>query len=235
MEAMKLCLVEDDLLLGRALKASLEDVGHEVLWLRLARDAQARIGASYFDAALLDLGLPDLDGLDLLRNIRRGGNSIPIVIITARESLAERIDGLEAGADDFLIKPFANAELLARLRAVLRRGRGLGGQAASGGSASGADTLSVGGLVLVSELMQAQRDGQTVSLSPTEFGLLASLMRNRNRIRTRRQLEEAAMPDSDGHSLDVHISNLRRKVGRDVIRTVRGVGYVIEEPRETKS
>ncbi|MGH1361246.1 MAG: response regulator [Burkholderiaceae bacterium] len=226
---MKLCLVEDDLLLGRALKASLEDVGHEVLWLRLARDAEQRLATTRFDAALLDLGLPDSNGLDLLRNIRRAGNSIPVVIITARESLAERIDGLEAGADDFLIKPFANVELLARLRAVLRRGRNLGVVNESGGESPESDTLKVGGLVLFFGRMQVQRDGQSVSLSPTEFGLLAALMRNRNRIRTRRQLEEDAMPDSDGDSLDVHISNLRRKVGRDAIRTVRGVGYVIEE------
>ncbi len=226
---MKLCLVEDDLLLGRALKASLEDVGHEVLWLRLARDAEQRLATTRFDAALLDLGLPDSNGLDLLRNIRRAGNSIPVVIITARESLAERIDGLEAGADDFLIKPFANVELLARLRAVLRRGRNLGVANESGGESPESDTLKVGGLVLFFGRMQVQRDGQSVSLSPTEFGLLAALMRNRNRIRTRRQLEEDAMPDSDGDSLDVHISNLRRKVGRHAIRTVRGVGYVIEE------
>lgn len=235
MSVMKLCLVEDDLLLGRALTASLEDSGHEVVWLRLARDAASSINCCVFDAVLLDLGLPDSDGLNLLRGLRRSGNPVPVIIITARDSLAERIDGLEAGADDFLIKPFANAELLARLRAVLRRGRSLPGAVETDYGRGGEQALRVGSIVLDYNLMQAHCDGRSIGLSPTEFNLLSGLMRNKNRIRTRRQLEEEAMPDSNGQSLDVHISNLRRKIGRDVIRTVRGVGYVIEEPSPDES
>jgi len=218
---MKLCLIEDDLLLGRALQASLEDGGHQVVWLRLASAGLERLSAQTFDAVLLDLGLPDDEGINLLRQLRRSGNRVPALIITARDSLAERIDGLEAGADDFLTKPFANAELLARLRAVMRRTR-------PDGPGAG-DSLQAAGLCLDPERLQVRYAGQRIALSPTEFALLAALVRNRNRIRTRRQLEEEAMPGSEGHSLDVHISNLRRKVGRDFIRTVRGVGYVVDD------
>lgn len=218
---MKLCLIEDDLLLGRALQASLEDGQHEVVWLRLASAGLERVSAQAFDAVLLDLGLPDDEGINLLRQLRRHGNQVPVLIITARDSLAERIDGLEAGADDFLTKPFANAELLARLRAVMRRTRpdGIGAN----------DNLQAAGLSLDPDRLQVLHAGRRIALSPTEFALLAALVRNRNRIRTRRQLEEDAMPGSEGQSLDVHISNLRRKVGREFIRTVRGVGYVVDD------
>jgi len=218
---MKLCLIEDDLLLGRALQASLEDGSHQVVWLRLAGAGLARLSEETFDAVLLDLGLPDDEGINLLRQLRRNGNTVPVLIITARDSLAERIDGLEAGADDFLTKPFANAELLARLRAVMRRMQPAG--------VSDNGHLRAAGMSLDPGRLQVEQGGQQILLSPTEFALLAALVRNRNRIRTRRQLEEEAMPGSEGHSLDVHISNLRRKVGRELIRTVRGVGYVIDD------
>ena len=218
---MKLCLIEDDLLLGRALQASLEDARHQVVWVRLASDGLARLSEEAFDAALLDLGLPDDEGINLLRQLRRQSNQVPVLIITARDSLAERIDGLEAGADDFLTKPFANVELLARLRAVMRRAQPI--------TAPDDAHLRAAGLWLDPDRLHVEQAGQQIALSPTEFALLASLVRNRNRIRTRRQLEEEAMPGSEGHSLDVHISNLRRKIGRDLIRTVRGVGYVVDD------
>ncbi|MFK7962918.1 MAG: response regulator transcription factor [Burkholderiaceae bacterium] len=218
---MKLCLIEDDLLLGRALQASLEDARHQVVWVRLASDGLARLSEEAFDAALLDLGLPDDEGINLLRQLRRQANGVPVLIITARDSLAERIDGLEAGADDFLTKPFANVELLARLRAVMRRAQPV--------QAPDDAHLRAAGLCLDPDRLHVEQAGQQIALSPTEFALLASLVRNRNRIRTRRQLEDEAMPGSEGHSLDVHISNLRRKIGRDLIRTVRGVGYVVDD------
>jgi len=120
--AMNICLIEDDLLLGRALKGALEDAGHQVVWVRMAADARHWMNDESIDAGLLDLGLPDGEGISLLKEIRRAGNALPVLIITARDTLNERLDGLDAGADDYLIKPFDNAELVARLRAVLRRG-----------------------------------------------------------------------------------------------------------------
>lgn len=221
---MKICLVEDDLLLGRALSTSLEDVGHKVIWLRMAADARPWLRDESLDAAILDLGLPDGEGISLLREMRRSGNKLPVLIVTARDTLDERLDGLDAGADDYLIKPFDNAELLARLRAVLRRG---------GNWSEDEALLTVGGLCLDEQGMTVRNSGETLSLSPTEFALLRELMRYKNRVRTRRQLESEAMPDSDSQSLDVHISNLRRKVGSTVIRTVRGVGYVIDDQKVT--
>ncbi len=222
---MKICLVEDDLLLGRALSTSLEDVGHKVLWLRMSADARPWLRDESLDAAILDLGLPDGEGITLLREMRRSGNQLPVLIVTARDTLDERLDGLDAGADDYLIKPFDNAELLARLRAVLRRG---------GNWSEDEALLSVGTLTLDEQGMTVRNDGETLSLLPTEFALLRELMRYKNRVRTRRQLESEAMPDSDSQSLDVHISNLRRKVGSTVIRTVRGVGYVIDDQKVTQ-
>ena len=121
--AMRICLIEDDLLLGRAMLAALEDGGHSVRWWRLATDVRAQWAEAHFDAVVLDLGLPDGDGLGLLRAWRRQAMALPVVIVTARDTLGDRIDGLDAGADDFLVKPFANAELMARLRAMARRSR----------------------------------------------------------------------------------------------------------------
>lgn len=219
---MNLCLIEDDLLLGRGLKSSLEDAGHRVLWLRMAKDAQAwlELEADDFEAVILDLGLPDGDGITLLKQLRRSGKTLATLIITARDTLDERLDGLDAGADDYLVKPFENAELLARLRAVLRRGNRL----------QEIDLPLTAADVEVNEQnMTVTRNARPVTLSPIEFELLRTLLRFKNRVRTRRQLEAQAMPGSDGQSLDVHISNLRRKVGSNLIRTVRGVGYVIDD------
>jgi len=223
---MKICLVEDDLLLGRALSTSLEDAGHKVVWLRMAADARPWLGDESLDAAILDLGLPDGEGITLLREMRRSGNQLPVLIVTARDTLDERLDGLDAGADDYLIKPFDNAELLARLRAVLRRG---------GKWSEDEAVLRRGGLSLDEQGMTVKLEDKVLSLSPTEFALLRELLRYKNRVRTRRQLENEAMPDSDSQSLDVHISNLRRKIGADVIRTVRGVGYVVDDDLKQES
>lgn len=218
---MRICLLEDDLLLGRALMAWLTAAGDQVTWIRLARDFDPATATDDFDALVLDLGLADADGITVLRRLRKTGASLPVVIITARGELDQRLDGLDAGADDYLVKPFDVEELSARLRAVMRRGAHRHG---------GNGVLGVGDLVLDETRMLTSVGDQQVTLSPTEFNLLRDLLRNRNRVRTRRQLEATAMPDSEGQSLDVHMSNLRRKIGPGVIRTVRGVGYVIDDP-----
>jgi two-component system response regulator QseB/two-component system response regulator BasR len=222
---MKLCLIEDDLLLGRGLKASMEDAGHQVTWLRMARDASAWLTSpDYdFDAVVLDLGLPDGEGMDILRLLRQQDKKMATVIITARDTLDQRLDGLDAGADDYLVKPFDNSELLARLRAVMRR---------SSDSMTSDALLRAGEVSIDEQRMLAHRRQEIVNLSPTEFSLLRELLRHKNRVRTRRQLEAQAMPGSEGQSLDVHISNLRRKIGGDLIRTVRGVGYVVDDNQD---
>jgi len=215
---MKICLVEDDLELGRALEASLRASGFETLWVRRAREARAFIADEAVEAVLLDIGLPDASGFDVLRELRRAKPTLPTLVITAREALADRLAGLDLGADDYLVKPFAVAELLARLRAVLRR--------AHGGHSAG--MWEVRGLALDELRFVATREGTVLALSPSEFALLRELMRHGGRVLTRRELEARALEGSEGQSLDSHMSNLRKKIGNGYIRTVRGVGYAID-------
>ena len=218
---MKICLVEDDLELGKALQAALQDAGQEVVWVRRASDARHWVGNEPFDAVLLDLGLPDGNGIDVLRELRASGHTLPILVITARDSLEDRLNGLDRGADDYLVKPFVVTELLARLRAVMRR--------ATGWSESGEPVWKVKDLVLDDKRMLLTRAGINVVLSKTEFALLHALMRYPDRVLTRRELESRALPHSEGAALDVHMSHLRQKIGEGYIRTVRGVGYVVDK------
>jgi DNA-binding response OmpR family regulator len=217
---MKILMIEDDLAIGRALLAVLQDEGHTVLWLRLAEGALARLQSEIFDAVLLDLGLPDGDGAHLLRELRAQGLQVPVLIMTARDSLEDRLNGFNTGADDYLIKPFEIPELLVRLRAVVRRANGN----ADGG-------WSFGELVLDERRLLVTRAGAPVSLSRTEFALLLALVKEPGRVLTRAELEQGVLPHSEG-TLDVHISNLRKKVGERLIRTVRGVGYMAQRPHE---
>jgi DNA-binding response OmpR family regulator len=217
---MKILMIEDDLAIGRALLAVLQDEGHTVLWLRLAEGALARLQSEVFDAVLLDLGLPDGDGAHLLRELRAQGLQVPVLIMTARDSLEDRLNGFNTGADDYLIKPFEIPELLVRLRAVVRRANGN----ADGG-------WSFGELVLDERRLLVTRAGAPVSLSRTEFALLLALVKEPGRVLTRAELEQGVLPHSEG-TLDVHISNLRKKVGERLIRTVRGVGYMAQRPHE---
>lgn len=217
---MKICAVEDDLELGKALQAALQDAGQEVVWVRRATDARHWIDTEPFDAVLLDLGLPDGNGIELLRELRAAGHTLPIIVITARDSLEDRLNGLDRGADDYLVKPFDVPELLARLRAVMRR--------VSGWSEAGEPVWKVKDLVLDDKRMVLTRGGVNVVLSKTEFALLHALMRYPDRVLTRRELEARALPNSEGSALDVHMSHLRQKIGEGYIRTVRGVGYVVD-------
>ncbi|MRX11509.1 response regulator [Pseudoduganella sp. FT25W] len=218
---MKILMIEDDLAIGRALLAVFQDEGHLVVWLRLADGVLARLQAETFDAVLLDLGLPDGDGAELLRQLRAAGQSLPVLIMTARDSLQDRLNGFNTGADDYLIKPFEIPELLARLRAIVRRANGN----ADGG-------WSFGELVLDESRMLVTRAGAPVALSRTEFALLLALVKESGRVLTRAELEQGVLPHSEGQTLDVHISNLRKKIGERLIRTVRGVGYMAQKPHE---
>lgn len=218
---MRVCLIEDDLALGRSLQSALQDSGHEVVWVRRAADARYWVQEESFDALLLDLGLPDGNGMDLLRHFRAAQRQLPILVITARDSLEDRLGGLDGGADDYLIKPFVASELLARLRAVVRR---------AAPAKEGSEELHwrAKDLLLDERRMVLTRAGQPISLSKTEFTLLHTLMRYPDRVMTRRELESRALPHSEGQALDVHMFNLRKKIGDGYIRTVRGVGYMVE-------
>lgn len=217
---MNILLVEDDLELGNGVRIALEDQGLALLWVRRLGDALQALDSRPFDLVLLDLGLPDGDGLTLLARLRREGETTPVLILTARDALADRLAGLDRGADDYLVKPFALAELVSRVRALARRSYGMAGE-----------TLEVRKLALHTATMRVTVDGKLAELSRSEFDLLNLLMKRADRVLTRRMLEEQVLPggaNNESNVLDVHISNLRRKIGPGYIRTVRGVGYVID-------
>jgi len=216
---VKIYLIEDDLHIGQALLTVFKDEGYEVVWVRMAHDAVQRLQTEDFDAVLLDLGLPDGDGNDVLTRVRAAGITVPVLIITARDGLQDRLKGFNNGADDYLIKPFEIPELLVRLRAILRRS----------GAATDTEALWIcGSLCLEEKRMRVTLDGAPLTLSKTEFALLLTLMKQSDRVLTRAELERRVLPFSDGATLDVHISNVRKKIGDGFIRTVRGVGYMMQ-------
>jgi two-component system response regulator QseB len=221
---MKLLLVEDDLDLGNGVRVALADHHVEVVWVRRLDDALRTLDSSLFDMLVLDLGLPDGDGLDLLLSLRRNRQRLPVLILSARDSLNDRLQGLDHGADDYLVKPFALAELLSRVRALARRSFGFDD-----------DTLQLRGLALHEPTRRASLEGRPVELSRCEFDLLALLLKRVDRVVTRRILEEQVIPgglDNGSNALEVHVSNLRRKIGPGFIRTVRGIGYVVDAQRQ---
>lgn len=217
---MKLLVVEDDLDLGDGIRIALSDLGLDVVWVRRLEQAVAALDDESLDMVLMDLGLPDGDGLTLLSRIRQSTRRLPAIILSARDTLQDRLRGLDEGADDYLVKPFDLAELQSRVRALARR------------SGLGADEgLRLRGLYLHEPTRQVSLDGEPVSLSRSEFDLLALLLKRMGRVQTRRVLEEHALRGLSGvesGALDVHMSNLRRKIGVGYIRTVRGIGYVID-------
>jgi two-component system, OmpR family, response regulator QseB len=217
---MNILLVEDDLELGNGVRIALADQGFSVVWVRRLVDAEHELAVSLTDLVLLDLGLPDGDGLALLKKLRRELQTLPVLILTARDALDDRLTGLDCGADDYLVKPFALAELLSRIRALARRSFGFEN-----------DAITLRGLVLSEATQRATVDGVVVELSRSEFLLLSTLVKRADRVVTRRTLEEQVLPgglNNESNVLDVHISNLRKKIGDGYVRTVRGVGYVID-------
>ena len=216
---MRLLLVEDDPMIGEALRAGLKRDGFTVDWVREARAAQAalRTAPLPFELLLLDLGLPGGDGLELLKSERQSGLALPVLIITARDAVSDRVQGLDAGADDYLIKPFDLDELGARIRALLRR-RG----------ARPPVVLEHLGVRLDPASHEVTRDGAAVALSPREFALLQLLLERPGTILSRAQLEERLYgwgEEVESNAVEVHIHGLRKKLGADFILNVRGVGY----------
>lgn len=217
---MKLLLIEDDLDIGNGLQKVLGNHGFVVVWVRTLAAAQRYLVDDELDLAVLDLGLPDGDGMTWLMQMRASGMTQPVLILSARDGLQDRLQGLDRGADDFLVKPFELPELLARLNAMARRWRGFG---------IDKGRFSLRGLDVDVVAMRVSLDGLSLSLSQTEFNLLQLLLQRQGRVVARSFLEDQALRDGgSAASLDMHMSNLRRKLGRDLIRTVRGVGYVID-------
>ena len=219
---MRILIVEDDALLSRGIADALRRWTYVPEGVATVAAATAAVQSKPFDAVLLDLKLPDGSGLDVLRAMRRNGDSTPVVVITARDAVSDRVAGLDAGADDYLIKPFHLDELAARLRSIHRRSRGLSNNVVVEGRLT-FDTI--GG--------DATFDGQRIVLSKREFLLLRALTERAGRVVSRGTLEKAVFGNDgvDSNALEVHVHSLRRKLSRESIRTVRGLGYMfVGEP-----
>jgi DNA-binding response OmpR family regulator len=214
---LRILLAEDDPMIGEAVSAGLNGSGFAVDWVRDGVGAEHALGVGEYDLCLLDLGLPRREGLRILGDLRRRGSTLPVVIVTARDAVADRVAGLDAGADDYVVKPFELTELAARIRAVLRRRAGRASPA-----------IEHLGVTLDPARHEVTRDGQPVELSAREFALLHALMENPGTILSRAQLEERLYgwgEEVGSNVVEVYIHSLRRKLGADFIRNVRGVGY----------
>lgn len=213
---MHVLIIEDDIDLGQALLATLKLEGISSVWVRSLSAAEAFAGEAP-DCVLLDLALPDGYGIDLLRRWRGRANAVPVIVITARTALEDRLAGLDGGADDYLVKPFAIAELVSRLRAVTRRY-----------ARQASECWTLGDLLIETRSHQVWLAGEPIDLSPREFRLLLELAREPEIVVSKSLLGQRMEPlgdPLDGASIEVHLSNLRRKIGAERIRTVRGVGY----------
>ncbi|MCF8168443.1 MAG: response regulator transcription factor [Rhodoferax sp.] len=216
---MRILLAEDDALLGDGLRAGLRQLGFQVDWVRDGEAAERELRAQAYAAAVLDLGLPRKDGLAVLASIRQARIATPVLVLTARDTVPDRIRGLDGGADDYVVKPVDLHELAARLRALVRRSNG-----------QPQEVLTAQGVVLDPAARTVMQAGAAVILSAREFDLLQAFMLGAGRVLTRQQLEQQLYSwgqEVDSNAIEVHIHNIRRKLGSSLIHTVRGVGYML--------
>src|SRR5512145_2865658 len=214
---MRVLVIEDDPMIGRAVVAGLQDAGYTVDWVRDGAEAELALGHRLYDLALLDLALPRRDGVDILKGLRRLGSELPVVIITARDAVADRVAGLDHGADDYMVKPFDLDEFLARARAVVRRRAG-----------RVSSEIAYGALTLDPVKRAVTFRGALVELSAREFAVLEALMREPGAVVSRSKLEDSVYgwgEEVGSNSVEVHLHHLRRKLDPTLIRNVRGVGY----------
>lgn len=216
---MRILLAEDDPLLGDGLRAGLRQQGFQVDWVRDGVAAERELGAHPYAAAVLDLGLPLKDGMDVLAATRRAGIDVPVLVLTARDAVPDRIRGLDVGADDYVVKPVDLDELAARLRALVRRAHG-----------QPQERLTAQDVVLDPAARTVEKAGAPVALSLREFDLLHALMLGAGRVLSREQLEQRLYSwgqEVESNAVEVHVHHLRRKLGATLIQTVRGVGYTL--------
>ncbi|MCW8933943.1 MAG: response regulator transcription factor [Gammaproteobacteria bacterium] len=221
---MRVILVEDDRLLGEGIVRGLKQQNYNVEWFQKGAPAVEFLKYEAFDVMVLDLGLPDISGIELLQRIRAQGALLPVLILTAMDSVEDRISGLDAGADDYLTKPFDLQEVYARIRALLRR---VGGRANP--------LINYLGIQLDPAAHSVTKDGQIVDLSRREYDVLLELFENLGRVLSRSRLEESLYSideDMASNAVEVHIHHLRKKLGSKLIRTIRGVGYTIDKLSE---
>ncbi|MFQ3594611.1 MAG: response regulator transcription factor [Sphingomonadaceae bacterium] len=217
---MRILVVEDEPNLSRQLRKSLEGSGYAVDTAPDGEEGLFLGETENYDAVVLDLGLPEIDGLEVLRRWREGGRKMPVLVLTARDSWSDKVTGLDAGADDYLAKPFETEELVARLRALIRR--------ASGNASS---ELSARGVTLDTRSGRVTRDGEPVKLTAQEYKLLSYLMHHKGKVVSRTELIEHIYDqdfDRDSNTIEVFITRIRKKLGADLITTIRGLGYSLE-------
>ncbi len=218
---MRILLVEDDVMLGDGMVDALRSSGYTVDWLQQGMPALSALKSEEFAALVLDLNLPDIDGISLLRKLRREGQTLPVLILTARDALDDRVLGLDAGSDDYMVKSFALQELNARLRALVRRSKG---QAQA--------VLEYGELQLFPASQQVTYRGEPVKLTPHEYKLLQELITQSGRVLSRDQLQQSLYGWDEGaesNAVEVHIHHLRKKFFPELIRNIRGVGYIVPQ------
>jgi len=216
---MRVLLVEDDGMIAQGLQTALRQGNYAVDWVADGKSADAALRDSVFDLVLLDLGLPQCDGLDVLRAMRQRGGATPVIILTARDEVGQRVAGLDAGADDYIVKPFDLDEVMARMRSVLRRAAGRGDP-----------VIQHGDLRLDPVSHTVERGGLPISLSAHEFSVLEALLQRPGAVLSRAQLEDRLYGWDEqigSNAVEVYIHGLRRKLGNDAIRTLRGVGYFV--------
>ncbi|SNS40095.1 two component transcriptional regulator, winged helix family [Noviherbaspirillum humi] len=219
---MRILLAEDDPMIGEGVRTFLRQDGHAVDWVRDGAAADAALATEHFDLLLLDLGLPRRDGIEVLRALRGRGAGLLVIVLTARDAVEQRVQGLDAGADDYLVKPFDLEELAARIRSALRR---------SGGNA--APEIALHGVRIHPATREVSRDGKPVTLSAREYALVEALAQRPGAILSRAQLEERLYgwgEEVESNAVEVHIHGIRRKLGTDFIQNVRGVGWFIPKP-----
>ena len=219
---MRLLLVEDDLMIGETALDVLRAENFAVDWVKDGSMADTALRSQHYDLVLLDLGLPKRDGLDVLKCLRARKDATPVLIVTARDAVSDRVAGLNAGADDYVLKPYDRDDLLARIRALIRR---------SAGSADSA--MDVRGLHLNPITHEATRGGESIALSAREWAVLEALMARPGVVLSRAQLEEKLYSWKDevsSNAVEVYVHGLRKKLGNELIQTVRGLGYVLAKP-----
>ena len=217
---MRILLVEDDVVLGGSLQRALEQARHAVDWVNCTQQATPLIGSADYDLLILDLGLPDRCGTELIRALRRQRNPVPILVCSARDQIDDRVAALDDGADDYVTKPFDLQELLARVRATARRRH-----------PAHSSILEIGDIRVDLAACRVSAHGTVLPLTPREFQVLAALLEKRGRVVSQRELEDKISnwsEERESNTIQVYIHHLRKKLGADVIRTLRGIGYIID-------
>jgi two-component system response regulator QseB len=218
---MRILLVEDDKMMGQAVKIALSQAGYAVDLTRTAEDAEAALDTTPYDLAVLDINLPGKSGLDLVRDLRKRNKDIPVLALTARDTTKQKVEGLNAGADDYLVKPFDLEELLARIEALFRRS--IGRQSPH---------IKNGNIILDPSARTVKKNGNAIELSAREFVILTILMENLGKVMNKQEIEDKLYGwdiEIDSNAVEVHISHLLKKLGDNLIKTIRGLGYIVEK------